>query len=275
MSLPLRLAFVNFGLVLGLGLLGAVWAWPKRGQALPAYLFGAAYLLSSLLFYVLSRLRAPVLPFLLMLAGFGASELVEALRRRRFTRAVIGLAAVAAIYIVSCLIPVKRQNYSAQAWTQTGNVYTDQHQLGPAINAFRRALTIQPSAYSARYSLVMALAAAGKVDAAQAEFEQLVRVAGSSAEGRPLVRLASARLAIARRDFTQAAALYRASLAENPDDAETSYMLGLVYISMDSLLPAREQLARAVALDPGQKAARDALKAVESRLQQAPILKPQ
>jgi Flp pilus assembly protein TadD len=81
-----------------------------------------------------------------------------------------------------------------------------------------------------------------------------------------MVRLASARLAIARRDFARAAALYHAALTENPDDAETSYMLGLVYISMDSLAPAREQLTRAVALDPGQDAARDALKAVESRL---------
>ena len=43
-------------------------------------------------------------------------------------------------------------------------------------------------------------------------------------------------------------------------------MLGLVYISMDSLVPAREHLARASALEPGQQPIRDALKAVESRL---------
>jgi hypothetical protein len=59
-SLPFRLAFINYGLVLALGLLGMVWAWPKRRQALPVYLFIAAYLASALLFYVLSRLRAGV-----------------------------------------------------------------------------------------------------------------------------------------------------------------------------------------------------------------------
>ena len=265
-SLPLKLAFINFGLVLALGLLGMVLAWPKLGQTLPAYLFVAAYLISALLFYVLSRLRAPVIPFLLMFAGFGLSEIVDSLKQRRTVRAITGIAIAAAVYAVSGLIPVRRQSYSAQAWTQTGNIYLDQHKVGPAIEAFRRALALQPSAYAARYSLVLALAGSGKVETAEAEFEQLAKAAASSSEGRALIRLASARLAIARRDFTQAAALYRSALAENPDDAETSYMLGLVYISMDSLVPAREQLSRAVALDPGQGAARDALKAVESRL---------
>jgi tetratricopeptide (TPR) repeat protein len=265
-SLPLRLAFLSFGLVLALALPGMVWAWPKRAQALPVYLFVAAYLVSALLFYVLSRLRAPVLPFLLMFAGFGLSEIVDSLRHRRAGRAVTAIGIVAAVYVVSGLIPVQRQNYSAQAWTQAGNTYLSEHKIGPAIDALNRALAAQPNAYAARYSLVMALAGSGKVVQAEAEFEQLARAGASSAEGRTLVRLASARIAIARRAFAQAAELYRQDLAEYPDDAETNYMLGLVYISMDSLVPAREQLTRAIALDPGQDAARDALKAVDSRL---------
>jgi len=267
-SLPLKLAFVNFGLVFALGLVGMVWAWPRRRQALPAYLFVAAHIISALLFYVLSRLRAPVIPFLLMFAGFGLSELADAFRHRRIGRALAGIAVAVAVYVVSVLVPVQRQTYSAQAWTQEGNIYIGQRRAGPAIEALRHALAIQPSACGARYSLVMALAGSGRTEAAETEFTQLVKTAGSSAEGRPLVRLASARLAIAHRDFAQAAALYRSALAEYPDDAETSYLLGLVYVSMDSLVPAREQLARAVALDPGQDAARSALKAVEERLTQ-------
>ena len=265
-SFPLRLAFVDFGLALALGALGMIWAWPKRRQALPAYLFVAAYLVSGLVFYVLSRLRTPVIPFFLMFAGYGLSEMLRRLRTRKTTVTILALAGAAAIYAGSALVPVNRTGYAAQAWTQTGNIYLGQRKVGPAVEALRRALAVQPSAYGARYSLVMALAGSGNVEAAEAEFEQLVKVAGSSSEGRPLVRLASARLAIARRDFPQAVALYRSALAENPDDAETSYMLGLVYVSMDSLVPAREQLARAVALDPGQDAAQSALKAVESRL---------
>jgi tetratricopeptide (TPR) repeat protein len=269
-SLPLRLALVNFGLVLALGLLGMLWAWPKRAGALPAYLFVAAYLVSALLFYVLSRLRAPVIPFLLMFAGFGLSEIVDSFRRRRTVHAVIGIAVAVLAYAVSILIPVQRRTYSAQAWTQAGNTWLSERKMRPAIEALDRALAVQPNAYAARYSLVMALAGSGKVEQAEAEFQQLAKSGASSADGRALARLAEARIAIARRDFAQAVALYQQDLAEFPDDAETHYMLGLVYISMDSLAQARERLARALALDPGQDAARDALKAVQARLQQQP-----
>jgi len=277
-SLPLRLAFVNFGLALAFGLVGMVWAWPRRAQALPAYLFVAAYLFSALLFYVLSRLRAPAIPFLLMFAGFGLSELVDAVRRRRTARVVAGIAVAIAAYITSSLIPVQRQTYSAQAWTQEGNIYVDQRKGGPAIESFRRALTALPSSYAARYGLLVVLAGSGKVEAAEAEFEQLAKSGASSSEGRALVRLGAARIAIAHRDFARAAALYREGLAEFPDDANSSYLLGLQYISMDSLTQARERLARAVALDPGLDAAREALKAVEaglSRRNEPPMPKPQ
>ncbi len=289
-SVPLKLAFVNFGLVLALGLAGMFFAWPRRRQALPAYLFVAAYLLSSLVFYVLSRLRAPVFPFLLMFAGYGLSELPEALRKWKSARTAIGLAVAVAVSVGANLIPLQTRTYSAQAWTQIGNIYLTMHKPGPAVNAFNRALVALPNYYYARYCLVLGLASMGRTADAEAEYRDLERAVGGSAETGNVerlaaartaiaqsagsddpfrsqaLRLASARLAIARRDFAAAESLYRTSLAEDSTDAETNYLLGLVYISTNSLPAARERLARAVALDPGHDAARAALKAVESKL---------
>jgi tetratricopeptide (TPR) repeat protein len=265
--IPLRLAFVNFGLVLGLGLLGMFLAWPLRRQALPTYLFVAACLISSLAFYVLSRLRAPVLPFLLAFAGYGLSELPRTLKHLKVTRNALGLAAAVAVSLGANLIPLPaRQQYSAQAWTLQGNILLNQKRPGPAVAAFRRALTHDPANYSARYSLVLGLAGMGRTAEAEAEYSELARIARSVPEAEPLLRLAAARLHIARRDFPAAASAYRAALASDPEDPETSYMLGLVYISMDSLPQAREWLSRATGLDPGHEAARSALQAVESRL---------
>lgn len=289
-SIPLKLAFVNFGLVLALGLAGMFFAWPRRGQAAPAYLFVAAYLLSALVFYVLSRLRAPVFPFLLMFAGYGLSELPEALRKWKSARTAIGLAVAVAVSVGVNLIPLQTRTYSAQAWTQEGNIYLTMHKPGPAVNAFNRALVALPNYYYARYCLVLGLASMGRTADAEAEYRDLERAVGGSAETRNVerlaaartaiaqsagpddpfrsqaLRLASARLAIARRDFATAESLYRASLAEDSTDAETNYLLGLVYISTSNLPAARERLVRAVALDPSHDAARAALKAVESKL---------
>jgi tetratricopeptide (TPR) repeat protein len=291
MSLPLRLAFINFGLVLALALLGSVWAWPKRGQVMPVYLFIAANLFSALLFCVLSRLRAPAIPFLLMFAGYGVGELVDAFRQRRTARAVIGVAVALAVYVVSGLIPVKRQGYSAQAWTQTGNIYLDQQDYGPAVDAFRRALVAMPTYNYARYSLVLGLAGAGKTADAEAEFLKIERATAGSADRNTILRLAAARIAIANAISTASPAwrparrladawvavadgkypvaesLYRASLTQDPNDSESSFLLGLVYNRMDSLAQAYEWLTRAISLDPANDAARSTLRSVESRLQ--------
>jgi tetratricopeptide (TPR) repeat protein len=293
-SLPFKLAFVNFGLVLALGLLGMVWAWPKRRQALPSYLFVAAYLVSALLSYVLSRLRAPVIPFLLMFAGFGVSELVESVRRRRAARAVIGVAVALAVYLVSGLIPVKRQSYSAQAWTQTGNIYLEQQDFGKAVSAFNRALVALPSYNYARYSLVLGLAGAGQTADAEAELRKIEHTTAASTDRKTILSLAAARAAIANSISTAsptwrperrladawvavadgkypvAESLYQASLAQDPNDSECSFLLGLVYTRMDSFASAREWLTRATSLDPANDAARSALKLVDSRLQRSP-----
>jgi 4-amino-4-deoxy-L-arabinose transferase-like glycosyltransferase len=292
-SLPLKLAFVNFGLVLALGVLGMVVAWPKRSQAFPAYLFVAACLVSSLLFYVLSRLRAPVIPFLLMFAGFGLSEFVAALRQRRNARAVVGLVTVVVVYLISVAIPVNRKSYSAQAWTQAGNIYLEQQNFGKAVNAFGRAIGVLPTYNYARYSLVLALAGAGQGEDAEAEVRKIEQATAGSPDRGTLLRLAEARTAVAnaistaspawrsaRRlatawaavadgRYAMAESLYRASLAQDSTDSESSFLLGMVYIRMDSMALAREWLERALSLDPANDAARSALKLVDSRLQRS------
>jgi tetratricopeptide (TPR) repeat protein len=289
-SLPLKLAFVNYGLVLALGLLGMVWTWPKRSQVLPAYLFVAAYLVSALLSYVLSRLRAPVIPFLLMFAGYGLSELVEAIRQRKDSTVGVGLAVIAAVYFVSVIIPVKRQSYSAQAWTQAGNIYLEQQDFGKAVSSVNRALVALPSYNYARYSLVLALAGAGQTADAEVELRKIERATGASTDRntilslaaaraaiansistasptwRPARRLADAWVAVADGKYPVAESLYHASLAQDPNDPESSFLLGLVYIRMDSLAQAREWLVRATSLDPANDAARSALKSVRARL---------
>ena len=270
-SNALKLAFLPFGLLLALGTAGMLRAWKERRRAWPAYLLTAGFLFSSLVFYVLSRLRAPVIPFLLMFAGFGLTALVRALRQRRWTGAGIDIAVIAAVFIASLAVPIDRAVYSSQAWTQLGNVWLEQKQAGPAIEALRRALERNPANPSTRYSLVIAWAGMGRVAEAESELERLVAATAGSPRDRGLVDLARARVAIARRDFPEAVRYYREALAREPDNGEARYLLGLVYVSMDRLELARPELARAVELDPANQDARSALERVDSRLGRRPV----
>jgi tetratricopeptide (TPR) repeat protein len=265
-SLALRIAFLSFGMILALAVPGMVWAWPERRAALPFYFYIGAYALSSLVFYVLSRLRAPLIPFLLLFAGLFVDRTLQAFRSHRPARAWLGVAAASGVLVVSLLIPVKRNSYSSQAHAQAANVLLQRRELRPAIAQLEQSLAADPANVSARYSLVVSLATAGRPGEAATEYRRLVETAGSSPSARPFVLLGAARLAIARRDFAEALRLYREVLAENPRDAETSYLLGLVYVSVDSLVRAREFLARAIAIDPLHGEARSALSAVEARL---------
>ncbi len=265
-STALRFGLLNFGVILALGFIGMYRAWPQRRRVLPAYAFVAAYLASALAFYVLSRLRAPVIPFLLAFAGAGSNELAEFVRARRYRALFVSAVVVLLGYVGSLLVPVDKAAYSAQAWVQSGNILLEQRRPSEAIAAFARALRFQPDNVWARYSMVMALTTTGRAQDAEAELEPLVRLAATQNHARLPAALAGARLAIARRDFARAAQLYRTALAIDPNDAETPYLLGLVYISMDSLEEADRWLAHALDLDPSHEPARTTRQAVQSRL---------
>jgi Tfp pilus assembly protein PilF len=269
-STSLRLAFIPFGLVLACAVVGMVRGWRYRRKAWPAYLLVAGFLFSSLAFYVLSRLRAPVIPFLLVFAGFGLSATIAAARHRNWHTTGVNIAIAAAVFTLSLLVPADRATYSSQAWAQLGNAWLERKSIKPAMEALERSLAHNPGNPSARYSLVLALAGMGKKAEAEAEARRLAASAASDPGSEVLAEMAAARVAIAHRDFAGAARRYRGVLAREPDHAEAHYLLGLVYISTDSIALSRGSLAAAVALDPTNAAAREALAMVEARLARGP-----
>ncbi len=284
-SLALKLSFLNFGAIAALGI-GGIFLSLRRTvvkrdkqkltrvqEEAPALgslhlyplLFVCAYLLSSLVFYVLSRLRAPVIPFLLMFAGYAVIETVTAAKSGKKLQVILVLGLAALLYIGSNLIPVDRRTYSAQAWTQAGNTYMTMSNA-QAFEAFHRALQANPANPVARYGLFVAYAGMGRIPEAEAEYRELTRVMGTDPRNRVLAELAGGRLAIARRDFSQARLHYLSAVALDPLNAEHHYLLGLVFVSMDSLEQARTELLQTLQLDPNHEAARSSLLMVESHL---------
>lgn len=265
-SLPLRLAFISFGIIAALAIPGLVLGWHERRRDWPAYLFVAVHLASALAFYVMSRLRAPVIPFLLLFAGLTLATLFRDLRARRFRRPAWVLAVAALVLAGSLLVPVRKHEYSSQAWTQQGNILLSLRRATEAKAAFERAVAANPANPSARYSLLMVLAGMGRAGEAEQEYRELVRCCAADPRAEPIVRLAGARVAVARRDFNAALAGYRRAIELDPENPESWYLLGLVYVSTDSLPQAAAALERALELDPGHSSAADILGRVRQRL---------
>lgn len=258
----LKIAFVNFGVAAALGILGMFFSIRNR-RALPVYLFVFGYLGSSLLFYVLSRLRAPVLPFLLMFAGFAISEIHRLLREPAKRKiGFICIVSTALLYLFTNLIPVNRKPYSAQAWTQLGHIYLDRHRPRLAIDALTRALQFDQNNTVARYGLILAQCNLGRIAEAEREFSKLN---AQTPEALLLQYLATARIAIAARDFNTALQNDHAALKIDSINSETAYLLGLVFISLNKLDSAEIYLDRAVHLNQFHDAARSALAMVRAK----------
>lgn len=78
-SLPL-----DFGFIAAFSIMGMLLAWRKFNDiALPIYLFIFVYLISLLPFTPYARFRLPLVPFLIIFASYGISELIEGFRHHQ------------------------------------------------------------------------------------------------------------------------------------------------------------------------------------------------
>jgi len=76
----LRWGMLNFALLGPLGLTGLVLAWPRRRRVAPLAALVLGYAGAVIIFYVMARFRAPLLPLLAVLGGFALSRLWAGLR---------------------------------------------------------------------------------------------------------------------------------------------------------------------------------------------------
>jgi tetratricopeptide (TPR) repeat protein len=83
-SVPLRLSALagHFGVLIPLALLGIIATWPMRSKVWVLYAMLIAYAGSVVLFYVFARYRYPLVPFLVLFAAAGLTELFEVVRVR-------------------------------------------------------------------------------------------------------------------------------------------------------------------------------------------------
>lgn len=263
-SMALKLAFVNIGMIFSLALIGFIYSWKVRQRLLPIYFFSGGYLLSSLIFYVLSRLRAPVVPFLLIMASYALTRLYQLIQQRKFKLLTTGLIATFLIYFVTTLPPVNRNIYTSQAWTQLGNIYLEQRKTELAIKSLRTALQYNPADYSARYSLIQLYAGMRRINEAKMELQELLLIAGNIPDAQQILHLATARIAIAERNFTAALQHYNMALTFDPYNPETYYLMGMVNISIGDLTNAEKFLSLALHLDPNHDASRYALLRIQN-----------
>jgi 4-amino-4-deoxy-L-arabinose transferase-like glycosyltransferase len=157
----LRLPLVTFGVIAPLGLLGMVLTARRWRELVPVHAAIACYLLSALLFFVLSRYRLPATVLLIPFAAFATVDLIDRLRRREFR---VASAEVAILVSLAFLVhlPLANENRMHMAYYNLANKYRELERWDEAIDAYRDSLAENPRAISTHNNLAVTFEHAGR-----------------------------------------------------------------------------------------------------------------
>ncbi len=276
-----------FGVVLPLALAGIYLTRRRWRTLLPVYIFLFTYALSFVPFFITARYRMPVVPFFLIFAVQGVSELVRLSARRRAVP--LSIAVLSFIFFNLNLAGTGRIEDPAQNYFTAGLGYYERGRLDRAEDAINRALALD-SATNILSLKVTLLLEQGRIEEAERVAEAAVRlhpdepdaygIAGnvraqmgdlSGAEGffQRVVELDPysaegwnnlGNIALLKRDLATARRSYEQALHLSPAWAMPLFHLGLVYYYEGDRDAARNLWQRVLKIEPNHRKAAEALR---------------
>ena len=269
----LRLS-LNWGWVAPLAL--AAWGvWGRRRRETLLELYGLAYLLGCLLFFVSSEYRLPVVPVLLLWAALGLSEGWQALRCRQWGKVGVAVLAAAGLaLLVNHADPLVQRLHSRRVdYYNFAVLYERRGDDQKAEKMIGRCLEIDPDFAPARQAQAR-LAEHRALNLSPADEEEATRGLRLYGEGRYAEAAEVFAVLVARTpgqarlhntlglcyyktgQFARAAQAYQQALALDPGYALVHYNLGLLWLAQGQPVRAAGALQQALALDPQHIAAR-------------------
>jgi tetratricopeptide (TPR) repeat protein len=281
---------LDFGLLLGLAVLGAALTARLWSRLWILYAIIAAYAASVALFYVFSRYRFPIVPVLLLLAAGGIIHAFDRARAEGWRKLALpaALAIAALIFarlplanaqathaphylnIAAALAKDPAQSDRAaeffQRALQEAPDFPSAHMgLGALLNRagrpadaiphFRAAITLSPGFSEAHYNLGLALAATGAVDEAVQEFNEALRLRPADAD----THFALAKALVTRKQPELATQHYKEGLAIQPRNAAALAGFGVALTQLGRVEEAIRQYQLAIEADPNSATAHNNL----------------
>ena len=255
-----------FGLVAPLALIGMACLWRRSDAdaATISALFLLVYMVSVVLFFVTSRYRLPAVPFALLLASFGLSELLRSRQRKIILWPLFAVLILAANIGIGSMnmagsaeehfalgdaymrkgmqadalhefrVALERQPDHGEALLRLAALYAERQEHIKAIDAYSAYVKKNPEATPARFLLGNAFLAARHYPEAIVQYENLAALRPDWAA--LFGRLGYAYLMAGKP--TLAAKAYRRTLEIRPDSSVVRYQLARLYETQDSLAAA-------------------------------------
>jgi tetratricopeptide (TPR) repeat protein len=174
----LQIPFPVFGVVAPLCLLGLLLAAPRWRKLLPLYLFIAGYIFSTVLYFVNSRYRLPLVPFLMIFAAYSLLWGIERVRRGQWKGLALALAALTGLvlWVNPQLAGEPRFILNLGAGhNHLGTYFSQQGDLDRAKEEFAQALRLEPQRPEAHYNLANIFFRLGELDKAELGYREAIR----------------------------------------------------------------------------------------------------
>lgn len=240
----LRVAFVPFGVLLILAVIGMV---TRKGEG-PAfwivYLFVATYALSVVAFFVNSRYRLPIVPALIPFAAHALLEGWRPVVRLRGVRLAATLLGVG--LLAWCVFRPLPPNDLSLALYNYGAAFEELGDLDQAAVQFEKALAVEPVYPFAALALARIHDARGAWDDAIVYYSKALEAQPRSAEIHVLLGLAHRNI----ENLNEAVRHYELALAIEPDNVAALTNLGSAQISQGRFEAAVAALREAIRIRP-------------------------
>jgi len=152
---------IQFNLLAGLGLLGALLCLGRRHETFPVWGFIGVYCLGVVVFFVCSRFRAPVLPLLCVLSGRGLEWLWMRARGRQWGALGRGCAVVLAVAWLSNQRPIGLRPSAAVGYQQLAQAEAAAGRDARAVELFEQSLAAGGEHPQVIYGLALSCRALG------------------------------------------------------------------------------------------------------------------
>ncbi|MBW8876437.1 MAG: tetratricopeptide repeat protein [Acidobacteria bacterium] len=241
LSPVLRLPLLEFGGAVLLALAGLVLARSHLNLFAPALLFALGWMLSTIVFFLFSRYRLPVVPALLVFGGVTLSRLAEAWRP--------GLAAI----VLAALLLPRAMGFEPRmdlVEYNLGRLYDEQGRPAAAREHYQAAFVLNPKDFLACLNL-------GNLAARQGDWATALRFYQRAAALEPRSDDAESNqggVYLALGDLAQAEAHLDRALALNPQNLPALQNKTLLLARRGDLQGARELNRRLLELDPANPA---------------------
>jgi tetratricopeptide (TPR) repeat protein len=273
----LRILPTGFWLVGPLAILGMIYSLRRfrKYSLLLFYVF--SYMLTVVFFFVADRFRLPVLPLLIIFAGFALVVIWDRLRTKAYQHLILPVSILifAFWFCNSNFYNLSSRNF-AQSYFSLGNIYLKQNQPENATAYYDSALAFNPNLPRAHLNLGIVQLRQGNLDSAGAEFARVmllnpyeekaynnlatiyrlkkeyakaVQFAKAAVQLRPNYGTAYSNLSLAYQALDlgdSAQQVLKQGLKILPDDQQLHYYLGEIYFGQHNLDLAEKEFRTAL-----------------------------